>query len=177
MPKLKYPKELKLEVVYYVMNGHTMNEAEKKFCIGKANIQKWRDAYKLHGTDGLMVRQKDHNRYSSDFKAHVVEYKRDNQLSARQAAAYFNIPTWQTVLSWEKKYKEGGPGAFLAETRGKAGCRAGAMKGPEPRFSNEEMENLKAENERLKMENEYLKKLNALIQKREGSARKTKPLS
>lgn len=75
-----------------------------------------------------------------------------------------------------EKIQRRGPGAFLAEMRGKAGCRTGAMKRPEPRFSNEEMENLKAENERLKMENEYLKKLNALIQKREGPARKTKPL-
>lgn len=174
MPKLKYSEELKLEVVRYVMDGHTMNETEKKFCIGKANIQKWRDAYALHGTNGLMVKQKHHNRYSSDFKVHVVKYKQKNQLSARQTAAYFNIPTWQSVLSWEKKYKEGGSEAFLSETRGKAGYKTGVMKGPKPKFSKEEVETLKAENERLKMENEYLKKLNALIQNREESAKKTK---
>lgn len=28
-----------------------MNEAEKKFCIGKANIPKWRDVYELYGTE------------------------------------------------------------------------------------------------------------------------------
>lgn len=53
MPKLKYAEELKLKVIHYLMEGHSLIEAEREFHIGKQNIQKWRDAYELHGIKGI----------------------------------------------------------------------------------------------------------------------------
>lgn len=75
MPKLKYSEELKLKVIHYLMEGHSLIEAEKEFHIGKQNIQKWRDAYELHGVQGILIKQNNHNKYTGDFKVHVIEYK------------------------------------------------------------------------------------------------------
>ena len=111
------------------MEGHSLIEAEKEFHIGKQNIQKWRDAYELHGVKGILIKQNNHNKYTGDFKVHVIEYKQMHQLSARQTAAHFNIPTWQSVLNWEKLYKQEGPDALRRERRGKAGYESGTMKG------------------------------------------------
>ena len=75
MPKLKYSEELKLKVIHYLKDGHSLIEAEKEFHIGKQNIQKWRDAYELHGVKGILIRQNSHNKYTGDFKVHVMELK------------------------------------------------------------------------------------------------------
>ena len=68
MPKLKYSEELKLKVIHYLMEGHSLIEAEREFHIGKQNIQKWRDAYELHGVKGSLIKQNNHNKYTGDFK-------------------------------------------------------------------------------------------------------------
>ena len=178
MPNLKYSEELKLKVIHYVLEGHSMHQAAKEFSVGKQTVQKWIDAYKAHGVKGILIKQHDHNRYTGDFKVHVIEYKQNNQLSAKQTAAYFNIPSWQSILNWEKIYNQEGTDALRQERRGKSGFRTGTMKGKKPDFSpKSEIETLQEENRRLRMENEYLKKLNALIQEREKSGKRTKPLS
>ena len=175
MPKLKYSDELKLKVIHYLLEGHSLLEAEKEFHIGKQNIQKWRDAYELHGVNGIRIKQSKHNKYTGDFKVHVIEYKQMHQLSARQTAAYFNIPKWQSVLNWEKLYKQEGPDVLRRERRGKARYESGTMKRKKRTFEpKSEVETLQEENRRLRMENEYLKKLNVLIQEREKSEKQTK---
>lgn len=94
MPKLKYSEELKLQIIHYLMAGHSMNEAERKFHVGKQTLQKWRDAYELHGVKRILIKQNDHNRYTGNFKVYVIKYKQMHQLSARQTAAHFNILSW-----------------------------------------------------------------------------------
>lgn len=52
MPKIKYSEELKLEVVQYVLNGHSKAQASKKYLIDKGTVQKWVDAYNSSGSKG-----------------------------------------------------------------------------------------------------------------------------
>lgn len=175
MPKLKYSEELKSKVIHYVLEGHSMYQAAKEFYVGKGTVQKWMNAYRVHGVNGICIKQNNHNKYTGDFKIHVIEYKQNNQLSARQTAAHFNIPSWQSILNWEKIYQQRGPDTLKKETRGKANFNTGTMKGRRPNFSpKSEIETLQEENQRLRMENEYLKKLNALIQERERSEKPIK---
>ena len=87
-----------------------MHQAAKEFYVGKQTDQKWMDAYKAHGISCILIKQHSHNKYTGDFKISVIEYKQINQLSARQTAAYFNIPSWQSILNWEKIYIQKGPG-------------------------------------------------------------------
>lgn len=175
MPKLKYSEELKLQVVQYVQDGHSMNEAAERFCISKRTVQKWVYAYEHHGANGILIKQHCHNKYTGDFKIHVVEYMLAHGLSATQTAAHFNIPAFQSVLRWNKIYEQEGPGALLEERRGRSSSRSATMKKRKASIPKEtSKETLEEEVIRLRMENEYLKKLNALIQKREKSAKKTK---
>lgn len=85
MPKLKYSEELKLEVIHYVLDGHSMTQAAKKFYVGKKTVQKWMDAYRVHGINGIRIKQNDHNKYTGDFKVHVTaenKLKRDFNATA-----------------------------------------------------------------------------------------------
>ncbi len=39
MPKIKYTEELKLEVIHYVLEGHSMYQAEKSFMLVKEQFR------------------------------------------------------------------------------------------------------------------------------------------
>ena len=75
MSKLKYSGKLKLKVIHYVLDGHSMYQAVKEFYVGKGTVQKWMHAYRTHGVNGICIRQHNYNKYTGDFKAHMIEYK------------------------------------------------------------------------------------------------------
>ena len=175
MPNLRCSEELKLEVVQYVLSGHSIDQASKTYVVDKDSIGKWIAFYQHHGMEGLLTKQYNHNKYTGDFKISVIKYRQEHSLSQKQTAALFNIPSHRSIASWEAKYFKEGPAALFAETRGKAGYKTGVMKGQKPTFSKKKKdESLLEENRRLRMENEYLKKLNALIQEREKYEKPTK---
>ena len=136
-----------------------------------SDIQKWSDAYRQHGAEGLTTKN---GTYSGDFKLSVIEYMHNTCASARQTAAYFNIPAYSTVCKWERIYFEEGANALFRETRGRNTHMGEDLKSNKTKLSKETEEDLIAEVQRLRMENEYLKKLNALIQQKEKSVMKTK---
>ena len=72
MPKLKYSEELKLKVIHYVLEGHSMYQAAKEFYAGKGTVQKWMNAYRIHGVNGICIKQNSYNKYTGDFKVHVM---------------------------------------------------------------------------------------------------------
>ena len=175
MSRFRYSEDLKLEVIKYLEAGHNPSEAAKKFCISVGDVQKWANAYEHHGEAGLFIKAYNPNKYTGEFKISVIEYKQKHALSARYTAAYFNIPSHLTVISWEKKYIQEGSEALKKEARGKSNCITGVMKGKQPIAKPApETESLLEENKRLRMEVEYLKKLNALIQNQYDSRKSKK---
>ena len=174
MPKIKFSEELKLKAVLDYLEKHmTQREVAQKYYASLGDVQKWVHAYEEHGADGLMIRQYNHKKYDGEFKIKVVEYMHEHNYSARQTAAHFNIPSYNSVCDWERKYLKGGCSALIAEPRGrKLGMKP--KKVTKKEIDKEEKEDLIEEVKRLRMENEYLKKLNALIQKREKSEKSTK---
>lgn len=172
MPKIKYSEELKLEVVQYVLNGHSKAQASKKYLIDKGTVQKWVDAYNSSGSKGLLIKENHPNKYTGNYKVYVVKYMYDNDLSIRQTAAYFNIPSYNSVSHWKQKYDNGGTEALYKDGRGafKGKKRMAATKTNKKstKLTQKEKELLEKV-KLLEMENEYLKKLNALVQEREKS--------
>lgn len=167
----KYSLETKFDVVQFVLEeNHSQQEAVTHFGIGKGNIQMWIAAYLHHGLEGLAAKK---GTYTGDFKVSVIEYMHKNNLSARQTAATFNIPSFVTVCTWERIYLEEGTTALHIDKRGRFAKMNTTKK--HKKLINEVEEDLIAEVQRLRMENEYLKKLNALIQEKERSPRKIKP--
>lgn len=157
----KYSNEFKLEVVKYcIEENHAFNDAARKFKIlSKTPIKEWVRKYKKHGPEGLIKHQK--SSYDGEFKQYVVEYMRDNHISATETAIYFRLQT-PVVLKWERIYYEEGPQALFEERRG----RSKKMSSKKNKKNVNENKDLLAEVQRLRMENEYLKKLNALVQER-----------
>ena len=173
MGKIKYPPELRLQIVLEYLEGNIGYVAlSQKYNIAShRDIAKWVGMYNEHGKAGLCTT---HGTYDGQFKIYVVEYMHSTSSSARQTAAHFNIPSFRTVCQWERIYLEEGRDALLLERRGRANSMSGSIKGRKPKFDKKENEDLIAELKRLRMENEYLKKLNALVQEREKSKKPTK---
>ena len=157
----KYSNDFKLEVVKYcIEENHSQNDAAQKFKIpSRTPIKEWIRKYKEHGPEGLIKHQK--SSYDGEFKQYVVEYMRDNHISATETAVYFRLQA-PVVLKWERIYYEEGPQRLFAERRG----RPRKMSSKKNKKSVNENEDLLAEVQHLRMENEYLKKLNVLVQKR-----------
>jgi transposase len=168
----KYSLELKFEVVQFVLvQRNSQRAAARHFGITKGHIQMWVAAYLHHGLEGLAAKN---GTYTGDFKISVIEYMHKNGLSARQAAAEFNIPSLASIATWERKYLEEGASALHIDKRGRSANMDTDKKTRKPKVTNEVEEGLRAEVQRLRMENDYLKKLNALIQQREKSLKKIK---
>ena len=172
MAKKIYSTELKLEIVQrYLRENIGYKTLAQEYSIGsKADIQKWVLAYKAHGIAGLCTT---HGTYTGDFKVSVVEYMYTHKTSIRDTAAFFNIPSPESVRRWERIYYEYGKEALYEERRGRA-TKMGTKRPRKSKKNLETNEDLLAEVQRLRMENEYLKKLNALVQEREKSKKPTK---
>lgn len=172
MSKKMYSTELKLEIIRrHLENGESVTLLAREYHIGSiADIRKWVSQYKEHGVAGLSTT---HGTYTGDFKVSVVEYMHNTGASIRSTAAHFNIPSPQTVNSWERIYYGQGKDALYEEQRGRA-SKMGTKRPRKPKKDIETNGDLLAEVQRLRMENEYLKKLNALIQERERPGKPTK---
>lgn len=174
MAKVKYTEKQKLEIINYVLEGHSCNLASNIFDVDYSSVRKWVKAYREHGDDGIKIKKHRHNEYDGDFRVHVIEYMHENLLSKSEAAILFNIPSSTTIALWEEKYIKYGPAGLYFNSRGPTNTMRNKLsKIPETR----DKETLAEENRRLRMEVEYLKKLNALIQKKENSKKETKSLS
>lgn len=168
----KYSLETKFDVVQFILEEkHSQQEAVRHFGIDKGNIQMWVAAYLHHGLEGLSVKR---GTYTGEFKVSVIEYMHKKALSARQAAAEFNIPSFTTVCTWERIYLEEGATALHIDKRGHFAKMDTDKTRNKSKVKAEIEEDLIAEVQRLRMENEYLKKLNALIQEKEKSPTKIK---
>lgn len=164
--KKKYSTELKLEIVKRYLHGNIpLRSLASEYTVSLGDIQKCRDAYLQHGIDGLETQTKS---YTGDFKIYVVEYMHNSGLSLRKTAAYFNIPSRNSIAEWERIYKEQGKEALYINRRGKSRLMKN-KKQRKDRKSQVQNKALLAELLKLRMENEYLKKLYALVQERERS--------
>lgn len=164
----KYDLEFKLSVVrHYQLGVDGRRLTAKRFGINDSMVRKWVLAYEHHGLEGLTDNSVS---YTPEFKESVVRHKHKHHLSPREVAARFKIPSFSTVLVWERRYHKGG----VQSLTNKPGRKKNMSKPPRPPASKplEKMskEEMLAELEHLRMENAYLKKLKALIQQEKESA-------
>ena len=170
--KKRVSTELKLEIVVRYQKGDVSAQGlAEQYHVSKSDVFKWNAAYSEHGVAGLCTT---HGTYTGDFKVAVVEYMHKTGASLRQTAAYFNIPSRNSISKWERIYYEQGREALYRENRGRSKKMSDTKKETAKKKDIEQNEDLLAEVQRLRMENAYLKKLNALIQEREKSEKKIK---
>ncbi|MBT2772739.1 IS3 family transposase [Halomonas sp. ISL-60] len=158
----KHNEEFKLLVVQRYTEGQQgYKRLANQYGLDHATVRRWVKSYEQHGLSGL---QKKFCRYSAEFKLSVLQRMRQEDLSARQAIALFDIRGGVGVVrGWESQYHKGGFQALEPKARGRPTKMPTAEppKPPLPVTEKSSLEQLLQENEYLRAEVAYLKKLRA----------------
>lgn len=170
----KYSEQSKLAAVLaYVDGTGGLKEVAKAHEVDVTSLRKWIADYREHGVAAMQDRDSVRRRYSPEFKLAVLQRVREEGLSYRHAATFFDIRRFNAIAEWEQRYEEGGIDA-LADQRRKNGVRKAVKNIPgESQLicdDTRSREELLAELNRLRGENAYLKKLDALALANKQSA-------
>lgn len=170
----KYDEQFKLSVVQSYESGQQgYKTVAQRYGLHHKMVERWVAAYGQHGLSGL---RKKFSHYSAQFKLTVLRRMQQEELSATQAIALFDIRGGAGVVThWQRLYHEKGLAGLQPQPRG----RPKKMTVPEspkcadtlpsPTQSREELEQ---EVQYLRAEVAYLKKLRALLQAKEQAAQK-----
>ena len=167
----KYTKEFKIKLVLEYLSGKSggYRIVAKKNDIPWTTLRVWIDQYKFGGFDKLSKKLKN-NKYTSEFKLSVIQYRQINQTSLRETAEHFNLVNGTMVYSWEKAYQERGLSG-LEDNRGRP-KKEMTKSNKNSRLNIPISETEREENRLLKMKIIYEKKLQALLLEEEAEARK-----
>ena len=174
----KYTKEFKIKLVLEYLSGETggRERVAKKYDIPNTTLRNWIYKYKSGGFDNLSKKLKN-NKFTSEFKLSVIQYRQINNTSLRETAEHFNLVNGTMVYSWEKAYRERGLSG-LEDNRGRPrkdmskSNKNSKLSNPINESEREELIRLREENRLLKMKIIYEKKLQALLLEEEAEARK-----
>ena len=174
----KYTKEFKIKLVLEYLSGKSggQERVAKKYDIPRDTLREWIDKYKAGGFDNLSKKLKN-NKYTSEFKLSVIQYRQINNTSLRETAEYFNLVNGSMVYRWEKAYQKHGLSG-LEDNRGRPtkdmtkSNRKSKLNTPINESEREELIRLREENRLLKMKIVYEKKLQTLLLEEEAEARK-----
>ncbi len=174
----KYTKEFKIKLVTEYLSGNSGGRemVAKKYDIPDGTLRNWINKYNSGGFENLSKKLK-YNKYTSEFKLSVIQYRQINNTSLRETAEHFNLANGSMVYSWEKAYQQRGLSG-LEVSRGRS--RKDMSKSNNKLNNNtsineserEELIRLREENRLLKMKIIYEKKLQALLLEEEAEARK-----
>ena len=174
----KYTKEFKIKLVLEYLSGEIggARKVADKYNIPKSTLELWINQYKFGGFDNLTKKLKN-NKFTSEFKLSVIQYRQINNTSLRETVEHFDLVNESMVCRWEKTYQEHGlsgledkrerPKKDMTKTNNKS-----KLNTPINETEKEELIRLREENRLLKMKIIYEKKLRALLLEEEAEARK-----
>ena len=116
----KYSFEFKKKVIEDYLRG----EGSEKFLSQKyglpstAIIHRWIGSYKKFGDKGLM-RSRKQEKYSFQFKLHVVELYLTTEVSYQELALSQGINNPSMITKWVNDYRTGGPDALRPKQKGR----------------------------------------------------------
>ena len=174
----KYTKEFKIRLVLEYLSGQIGGRPTiaNKYNIPDSTLENWINKYNSGGFDNLS-KKLNNNKYTSEFKLYVIQYRQFNNTSLRETAEHFNLSNGSMVHRWEKAYQQRGLSG-LEDNRGrpkkdmsKADKKPKKEK-PIKESEREELIRLREENKYLKMQILFEKKFQALLLEEEAEARK-----
>ena len=174
----KYTKKFKTKVVLEYLSGELGGRpmVAKKYNIPDSTLKNWINKYNSGGFDNL-TKKLNNNKYTSEFKLSVIQYRQINNTSYRETAEHFDISNGSIICNWERAYQERGLSG-LKDNRGrpkkdmsKADKKPKKEK-PIKESEREELIRLREENKYLKMQILFEKKFQALLLEEEAEARK-----
>ena len=166
----KYTKEFKIKLVMEYLSGESSGGrmmVAKKYDIPEGTLQKWIIKYQSGGFDNLSKKQ-NQDKFTSEFKLSVIQYRQINNISFRQTAEHFNISNGSIICNWERAYRQRGLYG-LEDKRGRPkkdmtkSNKKSKLNNPINETEREELIRLREENRLIKMKIIYEKKLQALI--------------
>ena len=169
----KYSFEFKKKVVMEYLSGkRSQTYLVKKYDIGcKAQLQRWIAAYQTFGDEGLL-RSRQKEQYSFEFKLHVVELYLSNEVSYQELALSQGINNPTILAKWVNDFRIAGPDALRPKKKGRKKTlnsentnKLTATKGIDNSTvdtSAEHVQELEDELLKLRIENAFLKELRRL---------------
>lgn len=167
----KYTYEFKRKIVEEYLNGNGGQEyLAKKYSINSSTtVQKWLNAYKTLGNEGLM-RTRKNKEYSLEYKLNVVELYLSTELSYQELANQLKMNNPALICKWVNDYQIAGIDALKSRKRGRKRVKKDKIiempKKKKEEFKDDEyqkkLEELEEENLKLRIENAYLKELRRL---------------
>lgn len=170
----KYDEQFKLSVVQsYETGKQGYKSVAQRYGLDHKMVARWVALYRQHGLLGL---RKKSAHYTAQFKVSVLRQMQQEELSATQAIALFNIRGGAGVVTdWQRRYHEQGLAGLQPKPRG-GPKKMTAPGSPNPKDARpaeaRSREELEEEVLYLRAEVAYLKKLRALLQAKEQAAQK-----
>jgi len=182
----KYSYEFKKKVVQAYLNGEGGCEyLSKKYNVSHyETVRRWVKAYKEFGDNGL-VRSRQNNNYSFQFKLSVVELYLSSEVSYQELALSQGIHNQSLIARWVNDFRIAGPDALRPKKKGrKKTLDIKELKNPSKPIeeklvdtSVEHIKELEDELLKLRIENAYLKELRRLHLEEEALLKKQRELS
>ena len=178
----KYTFEFKKQIVMdYIKGGGGTRFLAKKYGIpNHAQIQRWIASYKKFGDAGLM-RSRKNNKYTFEFKLHVVELYLSTEVSYQELALSQGINNSLLITKWVNDFRSVGPDALRPKKKGRKKTLDSKNKDKtvvqsreviQVDTSAEHVKQLEDELLKLRIENAYLKELRRLRLEEEALLKK-----
>lgn len=166
MPKYSYEFKKKVVTEYIKGEGGLRTLVKKYQLPSQRTLEVWIAAYKEFGDEGLM-RSRNNQKYSFEFKLHVVELYLTTEVSYLELALSVGLKNPAAVTNWVSDYRKGGPDALRPKQKGRRPKVAKPKKQSTPQTEKEKanaeyLRQLEEENLKLRIENAYLKELRRL---------------
>ena len=158
----KYSYEFKRIVVDEYLSGQGgCNYLSQKYSLTRSLIQRWVSNYRHFGDDGLR-RSRQKQKYTFEFKLHVVELYLTSELSYQQLALQVGMTDPARITRWVLDYRAAGPEALRPKKKGRKRTmdKEKIIREIEEGDSDEQkdlLKRLQEENLRLRIENAFLK--------------------
>lgn len=183
----KYTFEFKKQIVMDYINGEggTQFLAKKHGIPNHAQIQRWIASYKKFGDAGLM-RSRKNNKYTFEFKLHVVELYLSTEVSYQELALSQGINNSLLITRWVNDFRIAGPDALRPKKKGRKKTLNSKNKDKtlvqsteviQVDTSAEHVKQLEDELLKLRIENAYLKELRRLRLEEEALLKKQRESS
>lgn len=183
----KYTFEFKKQIVMDYINGEggTQFLAKKHGIPNHAQIQRWIASYKKFGNAGLM-RSRKNNKYTFEFKLHVVELYLSTEISYQELALSQGINNSLLITRWVNDFRIAAPDALRPKKKGRKKTLNSKNKDKtlvqsteviQVDTSAEHVKQLEDELLKLRIENAYLKELRRLRLEEEALLKKQRESS
>lgn len=140
--------------------------AEKYGVTNKRQVFNWVHNYERYGDGGLM-RSRKQEKYSFEYKLHVVELYLSSELSYQELALSEGIKNSSLIVKWVNDFRIAGADALKPKQKGRRPVMKKMQDVCKPDQENiniksEYLKQLEEENLKLRIENAYLKELRRL---------------